>query len=247
MTPTERPMDFTEAEYRRLLKVAKEKRPFVRLAEYQTPGPACIWRHDVDFSIHRACRIGEIEAEEGLSSIYFLHLHNTFYSLLEREIADLVNRLLDLGHEIGLHFDPGFYAEGKAQLSKLLRAEKKMLTETFQTEINAFSIHNPDTCADRTGMEREQIEGMVNASTSEFRQSYSYCSDSNGYWRFRPLNEIIEDVTVERIYVLTHPGWWVPEPMSPRARITRCIEGRAAKTAVIYDRLLTDCGRRNID
>lgn len=46
--------------------------------------------------------------------------------------------------------------------------------------------------------------------------------------------------------VLTHPVWWTPEPMSPRARVARAIDGRASCVHAYYDRSLAKGGRENI-
>jgi len=79
-----------------------------------------------------------------------------------------------------------------------------------------------------------------------FKQHYGCRSDSNGYWRFRRLREVLEVADDEKLHVLIHPSWWVPEPMSPRTRITRCIEGRVAKIARRYDQFLLEMGRENV-
>jgi hypothetical protein len=50
----------------------------------------------------------------------------------------------------------------------------------------------------------------------------------------------------KRIQVLTHPEWWQKEVMRPRQRIQRCIDGRAKKIAMLYDKLLQEWGRENV-
>jgi hypothetical protein len=49
-----------------------------------------------------------------------------------------------------------------------------------------------------------------------------------------------------RLQVLTHPEWWVPEPMPPRARVARAIDGRAAYMAARYDAAMREVGRENV-
>jgi hypothetical protein len=46
--------------------------------------------------------------------------------------------------------------------------------------------------------------------------------------------------------VLTHPEWWTPMPLSPRARISRCVEGRAASMNAYYDDIVERSGRPNV-
>ena len=105
--------DFTEAEYRRLIRLAGTHYRFESY-ETTTSDPHVIWRHDVDASPHRAARLAAIEAEEGARSVYCFLLHSPFYNLLEREVADRARAALDLGHGLGLHFDTSFYGGGPA-------------------------------------------------------------------------------------------------------------------------------------
>ena len=47
--------------------------------------------------------------------------------------------------------------------------------------------------------------------------------------------------------VLTHPVWWQKTVMTPRARVARCIDGRSQKLNELYDTVLENCGRENIE
>jgi hypothetical protein len=239
--------DFTESEYRKALKIAKTKWEFITFTDYQKTGSVCLWRHDLDVSVHRAYCLAQIEAEEEVKTTYFIHLHNTFYNPFEREIFDLIFAICELGHTIGLHFDPNYYGAGTLVgegFSNWLQFERNILEKFFQTQIHCFSLHNPDV-GDWLDQNQDEVNGMVNAYGQYIRTHYAYVSDSNGYWRFRRLNELVEG-TDEKIHVLTHPGFWTPEPMSPRARISRAIDGRAAKQHRTYDQFLEKHGRKNI-
>ena len=91
----------------------------------------------------------------------------------------------------------------------------------------------------------DDIAGLVNADGAGIKARFAYGSDSNGYWRFRRLADVIAD-SGPLLQVLTHPEWWVPEPMAPRARVQRAIDGRAAYMAAKYDAALADAGRENV-
>jgi len=241
--------DFTETEYCRLLRLAKSNWRLIEYKDYQQPGKVCLWRHDVDFSIHRALRLAQIEAEEQISATYFIHLHSEFYNPFEADNARLIHKILALGHTLGLHFDPSFYVEclqTNQQILTYLKFEQQILAKIFQTKIDIFSLHNPDIGNWLDTINQTEVEGLINTYGQYFRDNYGYCSDSNGYWRFRRLRQVLETADDERLQVLTHPVWWVPEPMSPRQRINRCIEGRAAHTGANYDRLLALNNRENI-
>ncbi|MDX6424502.1 MAG: hypothetical protein QOI67_1973 [Gaiellaceae bacterium] len=232
------PEDFTEAEYRELVRLAASRYRFARFHEQHEP-PCALWRHDLDFSVQRALALARIEAEESARATYFLDLHSEFYNALERANVDAMHEILELGHDLGLHFDPAF-----GDVDDQLTADRELLERTFGVQVRAFSVHNPELVA--WADERDTIAGMVNAYGSALRESFSYVSDSNGIWRHRRLREVLEAEAEQNLHVLTHPAWWVPEPLAPRARIQRCIDGRARATALAYDDVLERSGRPNV-
>lgn len=238
--------DFTRDNYRRLVRLAKERYRFVAYTDLPAVGqPFVLWRHDVDMSVHTALRLAEIEAAEGVSATYFLHLHSEFYNLLERGVADRVRAILDAGHRLGLHFDAAYYGDRvRGEMEPLLAAERALLRDAFGAEVDVFSFHNPDDFT--LGFQAWSYAGMVNTYARYFREEAGYCSDSNGYWRFRRLEDVLREGTDTRLQVLTHPEWWQDRPMPPRERIQRCIDGRALRTAEYYDGLLAAAGRENV-
>ena len=237
--------DFTESEYAALLRLARRSYRFVPFSEASTPPPrALLWRHDLDLSVHRALALARIEAEEGAHATYFVYLHSAFYNALEADVAARVREIVSLGHDLGLHFDPTFHREAGRDPEDGLSRERALLEDEFACPVRSFSLHNPDTA--RWEVDRDEVAGMVNAYGATLRREFGYVSDSNGYWRFRRLRDVLERADEERLHVLTHPEWWVPEPMSPRERVTRCIEGRAARQHERYDRVLAAMGRRNV-
>lgn len=240
--------EFTETGYRCLLRLAKARWQLSNFADYKKAGKICLWRHDIDFSVHRAYRLAQIEMEEGVKATYFIHLHNMFYNLLEDTNMILISRIRDLGHDIGLHFDPAFWAariETENDMNAWLTFEQKILQQTFQVEIRAFSFHNPNI-GNWLSMDKDEMSGMINAYGRYFKQNYGYCSDSNGYWRFSRLKDVLEMGRENKLQVLTHPAWWTLDPMSPRVRISRCIDGRAKRQHRKYDEFLEKTGRINI-
>ena len=241
--------DFTETEYRNLVRIAKKKWTFVAFTSCRRPGRICLWRHDIDLSVHRARRLAQIEVEEGVRATYFVLPHSPFYNVLEHEVRDLIREIASLGHDIGLHFDAGFYngdALDQEGLQHKVSVEKNMIETLVGVPIVAFSYHDSDQVPGNLKVEDEQVLGMPNSHSSYIRENFGYCSDSNGYWRYRRLRDVLEEGKDERLQVLTHPGWWVPQPLTPRDRISRCIDGRAAKQHKKYDSALEKIGRTNL-
>lgn len=238
--------DFTEEAYGELLALAKDSYSFERYGT-QTTLPHVLWRHDVDYSMHRAVRIARIEAEQGVHATYFFLLHSELYNLFELEVFRRAQEIVALGHSLGVHFDAAFYGgfDSEDALAIKLRHEADLFEQIFEHPVDVFSLHNTDV-GRSARFDADQIGGLLNASGRGIRERYGYVSDSNGYWRFERLRDVLESGVHPRLHVLTHPEWWQREPMSPRARIIRCIEGRRHYSEQAYDLLLETYGRTNI-
>ncbi len=235
---------FTRRRYRALLARASTLYRFVPMREFTAAAGTCLWRHDVDFSPQAALRLARIEHSIGVRCTYLFLLRGTFYNLLEERNARIVRSIAALGHEVGLHFDPAAAgARDRRSFDKALLAEAGAMQQLLGVHVTSFSLHNPDLSP--VCPREDRCAGLRNAYAARLFGTADYCSDSNGYWRFEPL-----DVFLGRphraIHVLTHPGWWTPSPLPPRDRIVRCVEGRSRATLRGYDELLRQSGRRNV-
>jgi hypothetical protein len=238
--------DFTLDNYRRLLKLAREKYNFRSYQDFSPDERFLIWRHDVDFSPQAAREMAGIEAAEGLKTTYFVLLHSEFYNLLEKVESNCVHEILRMGHYLGLHFDCHYYEiNHEEELKALLLREKRILEETFGASIRTFSFHNPTPAI--LNYNRGQYAGLTNTYSEYFRNQVGYCSDSNGCWQFRRLEDVLREGKDERLQVLTHPEMWPEAVMSPRQRIYRCLDERAARAKEYYDQMLLEAQRENID
>jgi hypothetical protein len=234
--------DFTETSYRAIVANALDRyafEPFGTAAK----GPHVLWRHDVDYSVHRAVALARLEAELGARATYFISLHSDLYNVLEPAVHARLQEIAALGHWIGVHFDAGFPAPGS--LNERAAWEARMLSEALEAPVGAVSLHNPSVSGTQD-LDVEELGGIVHAGARSVRDRYAYISDSNGYWRFDRLPEVIAGGAHERLHVLTHPEWWQEEAMPPRDRILRCIAGRSRASEAAYDALLADNGRVNV-
>lgn len=238
--------DFTRENYSRLIDIAKRTYTFRRFSNYAVGERFVLWRHDVDFSPQSAVKLAEREAAAGVTATYFVCLHSDFYNLLERDVTDCVRGLASLGHEVGLHFDADYDAvTDEPGLVAALTRERRVLEEVLGHPVRVFSFHNPN---ERTrAWSAGEYAGMINAAASYFYTDVGFCSDSNGYWRNRRLEDVLTAATDARLQVLTHPEMWPDQPMSPRQRVVRCIDGRARRTLDRYERLLRDNDRLDIE
>lgn len=240
--------DFTEQAYCDILDAAKERYRFATYDDLRDDDHV-LWRHDIDYSVHRGVRLAELEAERGLVATYFFWIRAPYYNVLEPSIKACAARLLDMGHRIGLHFDIQGYGDTEWSYDKLdarIRREADFLGEEFNTDIGVVSFHDPEN-GGLLSFDAERIGGLVNAYAARFKTEYGYCSDSNGYWRFKPIPDVIRSGEHRKLQVLTHPAWWTEDVMAPREKIERAVLGRARATMAEYDDHLARSGRTNID
>lgn len=234
--------DFTEAAYRTLVRQARERYTFLSFTQAAAAASGVLWRHDIDISAHRAVALARIEHEEAVRATYFAYLHSRFYNALEDAVIERLRAIAALGHELGLHFDPRFTPAG-IPMGEAVAAERHLLEGAIGAPLMALSFHDPDLPGIVLS-DADEIVGLVNASGRTITARFTYGSDSNGYWRFQPLADVIAGAG-DRLQVLTHPEWWVPSPMPPRARVARAIDGRAAYVAAKYDAAIAEAGREN--
>jgi len=240
--------DFTELNYLKIMDLIKTKYKTIFFSDYKRSGRNLLLRHDVDCSMHRAYKIAQIESETGIQSTFFLWIHCPYYNIFEKEVYNLIKNIILLGHEIGLHFDYEFFeclGFDQDMLIECMIFEKGLLEKVFGQQIKAFSFHNPSIEVIENFKGDSYCE-MINTYSLYLRENYNYCSDSNGYWRFQRLEDVLMKAESDKLQVLLHPEWWTPDLMSPRERISRCIDGRARRNHEQYDNLLEEMGRLNI-
>lgn len=241
-------IDFTEEHYRSILQKSTDLYSFItydKIKDYESKKEYILWRHDVDFSPQRALQLAKIEKEFGVKSTFFLMLGSEHYNLFEEEIKNLINQIIDLGHKIGLHFDMSAYnIKSENELENFLVFEKNIIDQLFHLDIDVFSFHDPSDLVN--SFKEFYYSGMINTYGKFFKEEVQYCSDSNGYWRFKTIDEFLFSNEKGNKQVLTHPIWWQKDVMTPREKVTRCIEGRSQKRHDIYDKKLEMLGRGNI-
>ena len=237
--------DFIIKHYCELLKTAKKNYHPIFYNEINFDIKFVLWRHDCDYSLNRAYELARIENEMNVKSTYFINPHCWYYNIFEKSQTELIMKILDFGHKIGLHFDADYYdIKHENELDELVALEGKMLESFFDTQVEVFSFHDPTeyllTC------EKSEYGGMLNCYSRVFKDKVSYCSDSNGYWRNDRIHDVLKSAKGKYLQVLTHPGWWLRDVLQPRERILRAINGRRDNTIKLYDDGLKQFDRENI-
>src|SRR5688572_2723486 len=117
------PMDVTAAQGNRVPMTLDGYRQLIgglqnvgySIVKYEQADPKrrhLILRHDVDMCLARSVRMAEVEAEMGIQSYYFILVNTELYNINSRAGRFALRRLEELGHEVGLHFDPSGFVEG---------------------------------------------------------------------------------------------------------------------------------------
>lgn len=239
--------DFTEKHYETILKklIEKEYR-FINYSQIKDMknDKNVLMRHDVDFSPHRGLKLSSIEKQYYSQATYFIMISSEFYNIFEKEIKKILLQIIANGHSIGLHFDPSIYEiNNQNDLVYWLNYEKDILEKLLQIKVDVFSFHNPTS--EIMKYDELKYSDMVNTYSTYLKDNFSYCSDSNGYWRHTRMFDFIEN-TNDNIQLLTHPEWWQKNEMIPRERVKRAIYGRAENNLKMYDNLLKAHGRINV-
>lgn len=163
--------------------------------------------HDVDHKIEFSKKFSEIEKSLGIKSTYFLRLHAQNYNMLSYSSIKVAEEILKNGHEIGLHYEPGF--SKTSNHSENIVFDMDLLSRAVSSEVNTFNIHEPA----RTGVDLGRIlEKNNRCYNSAFFENFKYISDSGCRWREGCFSEHIN--RWDQLLVLTHPFWWYYETPS---------------------------------
>jgi hypothetical protein len=222
--------DFTFDNYRRLIRLAKEKGfEFIfHKDEFKAERKDIIWRHDVEFEPDYALRMAQIEHEEAAKASYFFQLHCQYYNVMDPHYREVFHQIMDLGHCVGLHFDSAYWGIcDESQLNDYIVLDKEFLEKNMGVGIDTFSFHN--TTPFTQSCQEYRYGGLINSYAYYFKEHYNYCGDSLGYWRFDRLEDVLNDDKVQHLQVLTHDANWNDEILSPRKRFAKVMKDRAER------------------
>ena len=222
--------DFTLDNYRRLIELAKGKGfNFISYTdEFIYERKDVLWRHDVEFEPDIALKMAQIENELGVKATYFFQLHSSYYNLFDEYYSTVFQKIKDLGHYCGLHFDCRYWkVSDEKQLDHFITLDCQYLERNLDTKVDSFSFHN--TTAFTQSCLEYKYGGLINVYSSYFKERYNYCGDSLGYWRFDRLEDVLNDYSVKHLQVLTHDANWSDEVLSPRKRLHKAFFAQAQR------------------
>lgn len=169
-------------------------------------GRQCLLRHDVDVSVAFALDMARVEAAIGVRSTYFLMPRSPAYNLLSRHSSLAVREMVELGHDIGLHFDAAHPLVTADGLTEQVRDEAALVGKLAGRPVSAFSFHQPSP---DILQQRVKIPDLINTYNPDQLQGWHYASDSNRTWRGETGLALLRATSHCKLQLLIHPMWWV--------------------------------------
>ena len=153
-----------------------------------------------------AYEIAKIENKYNIKSTYFIWLTSPFYNIFEVEYRDVITNIVNMGHEVGLHFDETAYQiKDLEDMKHYVFKEKFIIENYFDVKIKSVSFHRPSHIV----LDNDVSLGeLFNSYSKKFFDEYKYISDSRGMWREGCLCKLLENTAYSKIQVLIHPIWW---------------------------------------
>ena len=203
---------FSYNEYRNMISLIHNHLPIIDFADVtDKTDKFCVLRHDIEFSIDRAYELAKVERKLGVTSTYTVQLRNNTYNALSEKNIDLIKRIKDLGHHIGLHQNPPLMDLN--DLGNYIMTDINILEHYYGFEIDRFAFHRPKQEYLKSYV---LLENKINCYDKLFFHYFDekpnklnvlYLSDSNHKWKFGyPLD--FDFSKVDKLQLLTHPYSW---------------------------------------
>ena len=153
-----------------------------------------VMRHDIDFSIHAAYKMAQIEKKCGITSTYFVMLSSSNYNVLAEENYRFINKISELGFEVGLHFYPDIYKRF-SNVEDIFKEEISILEWVLDTDVKSYSLHHQDNLI---------FNGFNSAHEKEIFSNDVYLSDSSKNFRDKDPYKFINKAK----QILLHPYYY---------------------------------------
>jgi len=204
--------DFSFKHYTETLRQATKTYTFYTFKDFpdNSNEKYILLRHDIDASLNRALRMATIENDLGICSTFFIRLHAPLatYNLNNNKDCENIHKILNMQHEIGLHYEPKFYLEHPICMSvkERIKTEAKSLGKKFNIEIKSIAPHLTDYYDKLREKYGEISPPFIEAYPQKFSSKPKYISDSRKRWHEDCMCRWIGRET--KLQILCHPCWW---------------------------------------
>jgi len=210
----EEKFNFTLDHYNHCIQLSKEKDfVFFKMSEADKADlceKSIVLRHDIDTQLDVAVKMAEIESNLAVSSTFFVRFHSHSYNPMCIKDARKIQRIANLGHEIGLHYEPDYYTLLGMHFNDFVKYELDLLAAICGNSIRCVAPHEPT----RSGIKSidENLAVLLGITTqaydSKMMNKFKYLSDSSCNWREGSWFYHLSRETYKKMYILTHPYWW---------------------------------------
>ena len=204
---------FSYNEFKNLINMVQQNLPIVDYKDVNdNTKKFCVLRHDIEFSIDRAYKLAKIEKELGVVSTYTVQVRNNTYNALSEKNIDLISKIKELGHHIGLHQNPPSSMKLDTLKDYIMR-DITILEDCYGFKIDRFAFHRPKKEYLNCYIE---LDNRINCYDKKFFYFFEdkpesleilYLADSNHKWKYGyPLD--FDFSKINKLQLLTHPFSW---------------------------------------
>ena len=177
-------------------KQLQERKEVLTFNEYD--GRNCfLIRHDIDYNLDKALEMAQLENEMGIKSTFFILLSSDNYNPFTYENQRIIKTIKQLGHEIGLHFDPSKFGN---DFTQEFENQTSLLAKISNEKIYSVSIHNPSIHGNYP-----EFSGYNNAYSKRFFKPENYLSDARFNFRNKEPFRFIETADDFVTQISLHP------------------------------------------
>ncbi len=222
----EQPFRFDTPNYERLLRrLIDENREFV---DFDARGDGVLLHHDVELSLDRALTMARLETTLRIGATYCVPLDSPLHDTSIVTLARTVQTISQLGHTVGLQFDPWQHWDelpGDATLRSRIAAEREVLARLLDEPIPVVSFRQP---TDR--LRALELDDAINACRSSPDETHPCVRDHE----WRQITSPAETIP-DPARVLVHPGLWYPVERRESAVLTDLREAAYQRVDGYFD------------
>jgi hypothetical protein len=191
-------MIFKYNELEKFFLELKDLAPTKTFKDWKDGDKAFLMRHDVDFDIELAYEMALIEKNCGIVSTFFILTTCESYNVLSKHNSTLLQKIVAMGHEVGLHFDPTLYP-GEF-LGNAATKEAWILAHATKQDVRSVSLHNPSVYN-----EFPLFDNFHNAYDPRVFNDDTYIADSRMVFRNKNPFNWLQKVKENTVQILLHP------------------------------------------
>lgn len=136
--------DFTLSNYRKLIQIAKAQGfQFILHKDKYVSERKDIYGVTMLNLVSKQLMKWQRQKQKRVLTTYFFQLHCPCYNLFSIRISSLLQKIKDLGHHIGLHFDSHYYnVQSEDELNQFIELDRNYMNAVLGLNIDTYSFHN---------------------------------------------------------------------------------------------------------